>query len=113
YIAPTDAMTLENKLHDIVSQTVTSGIDSCNITLNPPAEVPDKLHLVVTQNGMDQDVARNLSQDASWTVSKDGSTVTLNGTLRDAARAGRYERLRFVSGCVDSPPAPPPKVIPE
>jgi hypothetical protein len=113
YIPPTDSMTLESKLNDIVSQTVTQGIDSCNITLNPPAEVPDKLHLVVTQNGMDQDVARNLSKDASWDVSKDGSTVTLKGTLCDAAKAGTYDKLRFDFGCVDLPPAPPPPAAPE
>ena len=31
---------------------------------------PDKLHLVVTENGMDLDVARELSADASWNVDR-------------------------------------------
>jgi hypothetical protein len=112
YIPPTDPMTLQMKINDIVSSTVKSGIDSCTISLVPPAEVPDKLHLVVTENGMDEDVARNVSADASWTVTPDGATVTLNGTLCAAAKAGTYDSLRFDFGCVTLPPAPPP-VVPE
>jgi Mg-chelatase subunit ChlD len=112
YIPPTDPMALEAKVNEIVSSTVTSGIDSCTIDLVPPAEAPDKLHLVVTEAGVEEDVARTLSADASWDVSPDGATVTLSGTLCDAAKAGVYEHLRFDFGCVELPPAPPP-VVPE
>jgi hypothetical protein len=45
-------------------------------------------------------------------VSADGATVTLEGDLCTAAKAGTYERLRFDFGCVELPPAPPP-VVPE
>lgn len=112
YIPPSDPMALEAKINEIVSTTVSSGIDSCTISLVPPAEAPDKLHLVVTEKGQEEDVMRKLSADASWDVSSDGATVTLNGTLCDAAKAGVYEHLRFDFGCVELPPAPPP-VVPE
>ena len=109
YIPPSDPMTLQMKLNDIVSSTVTQGIDTCSISLIPPAEVPDKLHLVVTQNGQDQDVARMLSKDAGWSITPDGATVTLDGLLCDQAKAGAYETLRFDFGCVELPPLPPPE----
>jgi hypothetical protein len=115
YIPPTDPQTLQDKLREIVSSTVTSGIDTCTIDLNPPAEVPDKLHLVVTENGEEKDVPRNLSKDATWSVTKDGATVTLEGQLCDLAKAGTYSKLRFDFGCVDLPPPdpPPPPAVPD
>jgi hypothetical protein len=109
YITTDDAAALELKLREIATQTVQSGFDSCEIVINPPAEVPDKLHLVVTEGGVDQNVARDLSADASWNVSADGALVTLEGRLCDDATGGRFEALRFEFGCVDLPPlAPPP-----
>jgi hypothetical protein len=108
YIPPSDPMTLQMKVNEIVSSTVSSGIDSCSIDLIPPAEVPDKLHLVVTENGTEQDVARNLSKDASWSITADGATVTLQGQLCDLAKAGVYSKLRFDFGCVELPPLMPP-----
>lgn len=110
YIPPTDPQALQDKLREIVSSTVTSGIDTCTIDLNPPAEVPDKLHLVVTENGAEKDVPRNLSKDATWSVTKDGATVTLEGQLCDLAKAGTYSQLRFDFGCVMLPPPDPPPV---
>jgi len=110
YITPDDAATLEQKLSEIVMETVKSGFDSCEITITPPAEVPDKLHLIVTEGGTDQSVPRDLSADASWNVTADGSLVTLQGGLCDAATGGRFERLRFEFGCVEYPPLPPEKV---
>ena len=108
YIPPSDPKALADKLQEIVSSTVRSGIDSCSIDLNPPAEVPDKLHLVVTQNGTDQDVPRDLSKDVGWSVTSDGSTVTLQGQLCDEAKSGMFDSLRFDFGCVDLPPWQPP-----
>ena len=92
----------------IVTSTVTKGIDSCEIELNPAAEVPDKLHLVATEMGVEHDVPRDLSDTSSWKISKDGSKVTLEGGLCDAAMAGRYESITFQFGCVELPPLVPP-----
>jgi hypothetical protein len=108
YITTNDAAALELKLREIATETVQRGFESCEITINPPAEVPDKLHLVVTEGGVDQNVARDLSADASWNVSVDGALVTLEGRLCDDATGGRFEAIRFEFGCVDLPPLPPP-----
>lgn len=108
YINPDDPATLEMRLREILSETIRTGIDSCTIDLMPPAEAPDKLHLVVTESGVDQDVPRELSADASWNITGDGATVTLEGRLCDDAQAGRFESLRFEFGCVDLPPLEPP-----
>jgi hypothetical protein len=108
YIPPSDPAALEAKLREIAMETVQAGFDSCEIVINPPAEVPDKLHLVVTENGVDLDVARELSADASWSISANGALVTLEGRLCDDATGGRFQRLRFEFGCVELPPLPPP-----
>ena len=109
YISPDSATDLEMALRDIATETVQAGFDSCEIVIDPPAEVPDKLHLVVTEGGVDQEVARELSDDASWAITDDGSLVTLEGLLCDDAMGGRFEALRFEFGCVELPPLPPPK----
>jgi hypothetical protein len=111
YITPSDAAALEQKLREIAMETVSSGFDSCEIALNPPAEVPEKLHLVVTENGQDLDVARDLAEDFSWSITGDGGMVTLQGRLCDDATAGRFQRLRFEFGCVDLPPLEPPPPV--
>jgi hypothetical protein len=111
YITPSDSAALEQKLRQIAMETVQSGFESCEITINPPAEVPDKLHLVVTENGVDLDVARDLSVDASWSITADGGLVTLEGRLCDDATAGRFQRLRFEFGCVELPPLEPPPPV--
>lgn len=108
FIDPSDPQVLEQSLRDILQETVKVGIDSCTINLNPPAEAPEKLHLVVETQGMQQDVARELSATASWNVTGDGAVVTLEGDLCEAAKAGAYDRLSFEFGCVVLPPAPPP-----
>ena len=107
YITPTDAAALEQKLREIATETVKVGFNSCDITINPPTVAPEKLHLVVTEGGIDKDVARDLSADASWNITDDGALVTLEGTLCDDAMGGRFEALRFEFGCVDLPPLPP------
>jgi hypothetical protein len=108
YINPDDPATLEMRLREILSETIREGIDSCTIDLMPPAEAPEKLHLVVTENGLDQDVPRELSADASWNITDDGATVTLEGRLCEDAQSGRFAALRFEFGCVDLPPLEPP-----
>jgi hypothetical protein len=111
YITPSDSAALEQKLRQIAMETVQAGFESCEIAINPPAEVPDKLHLVVTENGADSDVPRDWSSDAGWTISSDGALVTLTGRLCDDATGGRFQRLRFEFGCVDLPPLDPPPPV--
>ena len=109
YIDPADPATLQQKISDIVFETVNGGITSCDIDLSPPAEAPDKLRLVVkTEDGTESGVDRMLSDDSGWTVTDDGSMVTLEGLLCDNALAGTYVNLRFDFGCLDLPPLPPP-----
>jgi hypothetical protein len=107
YITPNDAAALEAKLREIATETVQAGIDSCEIILNPPAEAPEKLHLVVTEGGADADAPRDLGNGAGWTLSDDASKVTLEGAFCDDALAGRFTSLRFEFGCVDLPELPP------
>ncbi|HEX2678574.1 MAG TPA: hypothetical protein VHM19_18105, partial [Polyangiales bacterium] len=107
YIPPTDAMSLQQKIHDIVLQAV--GIDSCHITVNPAAEAPDKVHLIVNANGMDAEVPQTFSSgEKAWTISADGATIDLLGNTCDAAKSGQYAMIHFEFGCVDVPPAMPP-----
>jgi Mg-chelatase subunit ChlD len=107
YITPNDAAALEMKLREIATETVQAGIDSCEIVLNPPAEAPEELHLVVTEGGNDADAPRDLGNGAGWSLSADASKVTLEGAFCDDALAGRFTSLRFEFGCVDLPELPP------
>jgi len=107
YLTPLDAVQLQTELGTIFTQTISVGLDSCSINLSPPAEAPEKLHLVVTEGGQDKDVPRDLGQDASWDVTADGSTAELKGSLCEDAKTGRFSQVRFEFGCVDLPMLPP------
>jgi len=109
YIPPTDAATLAMTIGEIVEETVTTGIDSCTITFDPPAAAPDKLTLAVTEGGVEAAVPHEYPDGtAAWTISDDGITVELLGNTCAAATNGTYQSLRFVFGCVELPPAEPP-----
>jgi len=112
HITPTNAQTLANEVQSIVMGTLVA-FDSCDFELDPPAEVPEDLHLVVTEEGDDEgkDVERDLGTSGGWSVSDDGTTVTLRGNLCDSAQAGIYESITFEYGCVDLPPLPPPDPV--
>jgi hypothetical protein len=114
YLTPTDSMTLQTKLAEVVSQTISSGFDSCSIDLMPPTSTPDKLQLVVTEPsmpGMEEAVPHDLGGTAgTWTISADGSHVDLTGGLCDGAKAGHFATLTFKFGCKDIPPIPPEHV---
>jgi hypothetical protein len=111
YIQPDNPKALEDKLREIATETLRSGFDSCEINITPPAEAPEKLHLIATENGMPQDVKKDLADDYKWNVTDDGSKVTLEGRLCDDATGGRFEAIRFEFGCVDVPPLPPPPPV--
>ncbi|HEX7480539.1 MAG TPA: hypothetical protein VF331_22255 [Polyangiales bacterium] len=113
YIVPTDTAALQAKINSIVSQTVSVGFDSCTVHLKPAASVPEKLHLVVTSNGQQQDVPHTFLGQTSpaWTISKDGTTVEILGDLCSNVKKGNYSAISFVFGCVTLPPAPPPPKV--
>ena len=111
YIDPKDPQELEMRLSAVLKSTVRQGFESCTFKLDPKAEAPEKLHLLVTQNGMESDVKRDLSKDAHWKINDAGDQVDLEGQLCDLAKDGTFESLRFVFGCVEAPPLPPPPPI--
>jgi len=108
YITPDNPTVLAQQLATIASSTISVGFDSCSITLDPPAEAPDELQLVVTQNGMELGVDRDLQAGGGWSITADGSQVEIFGQLCEEAKAGAYTSLEFKFGCVDLPPLPPP-----
>jgi hypothetical protein len=108
YIDPKDPTELEARLRTVISSTVTKGFDTCVFKLDPKADAPEKLHVIVTQNGMESDVARNLSKDAHWSINAAADEVTLEGQLCDFAKNGTFDAIRFVFGCVTAPPLDPP-----
>lgn len=108
YIDPANPQELEERLRAAISTTVRAGFDSCTFKLDPVAEAPEKLHLIITQEGAESDVPRNWSPTATWKINDEGSQVDLEGQLCDMAKDGTLEGLRFVYGCVDVPPAEPP-----
>lgn len=107
FIEPTDPAALEARLREIVSETITGGIKTCEIPVNPPADDPDEVFMVVTENGKEQSVARDLSDEAGWSITPEGDLITLEGLLCDDAKTGRFETVSFEFGCVDVPPLPP------
>lgn len=111
FLNPNDPATLEAELRSIAQDTVRSGFDSCEIALNPATEVPDKLRLIVTVDGQDRDVPRQLGANAGWQVTPTGDMVTLEGDLCRDAMAGAYQELRFEFSCKEIPPLPPPQVF--
>ena len=103
YILPDDPAQLEEKLREVVQETVKRGFDNCSITLNPAAELPDDLLMLVTENGVEQTVPR----DRGWTLSADGAHVEITGKLCDDAMGGRFESITFEYFCPEDPPPPP------
>ena len=106
YITPADPATLEMKLREIATETLKTGFDSCSIGLNPVAEVPDKLMMIVEENGMRLNVPHDAGSGAGWTISADGAAVEIIGSLCDDAKNGRFNTITFEFGCPDIPPPP-------
>lgn len=107
YILPDDPAQLEQKLREVVSETVKTGFDSCMISLKPAADPVDKLLMIVEEGGKRQRVEHMFGNNGGWTISADGVNVELTGALCDDAKAGRFESITFEYGCKDVPPPPP------
>ena len=108
FLLPTDSAQLEQQLSKIAQTTVTTAIDNCTITLNPPPPNPNDVHLVVVDalSGKQYEVPHDDGNGNGWTLSPDGKTATLTGTVCDDAKGGRFTSVSFEFGCVDLPPLP-------
>jgi hypothetical protein len=103
FFIPNDSKQLEAELAKIATTTVS--IDSCVITLDPPPPDADNVHLVVRdQSGSEFEVPRSDGGSDGWTLSPDGKTATLTGSVCQDAKDGRFADLRFEYGCVALPP---------
>jgi hypothetical protein len=95
YLSPRDSTELEQALSTIASNT----IDRCTITLTPPPPDPAKVYLMTTTASKPDGESVPQSATNGWSLSADGSTATLEGTVCANAKAGAYATLEFVYGC--------------
>lgn len=109
YILPDDPAMLEAKLKEVVKETVKNTFQSCSINLTPPADVPDKLQMIVIegQNNMKSQVPHMLTPTAGWSITPDGTHVEIWGDLCKDAMAGRFSTITFEYHCKEIPPLKP------
>jgi hypothetical protein len=100
YVSPSDPTSLQTALSQIASTTV----DQCTVTLTPPPEDPSLVYLIVTDATHPQgyEIPRGDGGDG-WTLSSDGTTATLVGSVCSTAKSGGYTSLQFVYGCAVLP----------
>jgi hypothetical protein len=104
YIEPDDPAALQAKFETIVSETVKQGLKSCDITLQRTEDAdPEKLIMVVVENGGEFQVPRDMGNGAGWSVNPEGTVATMYGGLCDQAKGGRFDSVSFSFGCVDLP----------
>jgi hypothetical protein len=112
YLDLTDRMTIEKMLGDSVSSPLVSTLDSCSITIDPPAARPSDLELIVTERATNKvESAPHDLGNGGWTISSDGAHVKLTGSLCDDARTGRFTSIDFEYTCKKLPKeqvGPPP-----
>jgi len=96
FVSPSDPMALQTEFAQIASGV----LGTCTITLMPPPQDPNLVHLIVTDaanpNGIE--IPRVTSGDG-WTLSADGKTATLDGAVCTTAKAGGYTSIKFLYGC--------------
>jgi hypothetical protein len=109
YLIPEDPKTLEDKLKEVVQETIMNQFESCSIKLSPAANPPDKLLLRVVEakDGKESRVDHMLGPNAGWTIAPDGTQADLTGQLCEDAKVGRFSKITFEYGCPDTPPPPP------
>lgn len=105
YLETNDPATLQAEISTIVTETIKTGLSSCDIELVQTEDADlEKLHLVVEENGQLMDVPPQLGGGGGgWSINADGSLATLTGQLCEDAKAGRFDTVRFDFGCVDLP----------
>jgi len=111
HLSADDPMILQTEIAKIIGESVSTTFDSCSIGL--PHEPPDveDVALVVVESGLKQAVDRDLGTGGGWAITGAGAdmSIILQGELCNQARAGAYDKISVVFGCVDLPPLPPPK----
>jgi hypothetical protein len=110
HISATNPMTLQTEIAKIVGESVSTSFDTCSIGLPKEPPDPNDVQLVVVESGFEQSVARDLGTGGGWTLSGSGASmeIILQGELCNNARAGTYDKISVVFGCVDLPPLEPP-----
>jgi len=110
HLSAADPMLLQNEIAAIVGESVTTSFDSCSIGLPHQPPNVDDVVLVVVESGVEQSVARDLGAGGGWTLvgSGDDMSIILQGELCNQARAGAYDKISVVFGCIDLPPLDPP-----
>lgn len=104
-LTPSSADALRSELQSIAAGSLTS----CTLTLEPAITAPQDAHLIVGVHGVEQEMPRSDSNDMQlWTLSPDGKTLNLLGSLCAAAQRGDYDSLTVRVGCVRFPPAASP-----
>jgi hypothetical protein len=107
HIPASDPTSLQTNLAMIIGESVSSTI-SCHIGLPMEPPNPDDVHLVVVENGVEQDVGRDLGMGGGWAMNSDYSEIVLQGLFCDLAQQGHYDKISVVFGCVELPPLDPP-----
>ncbi len=103
FIEPDDPAALQDEISSLVTATVQFETNACVINLLQPRSVDaEDLHLVITEQGRQREVPQQLS-GGGWSVSADGTTVTLEGHLCDDAQDGRFQAVDLYVGCVRLP----------
>ncbi len=97
-LSPGDSATLQASVTQIVSDTV----DPCLITITSPLTNASLLYLMATDAAHPQgyELPRTADENADgWSLSADGATATLLGSVCATDKSGGYTSLQFVSGC--------------
>lgn len=110
HISADNPMTLQTEIAKIIGESVSTSFDTCSIGLPKEPPDPNDVQLVVVESGLEQSVARDLGTGGGWTLSGSGASmeIILQGELCNNARAGTYDKISVVFGCVDLPPLEPP-----
>jgi hypothetical protein len=108
HIPANDPVTLQTELAKIIGSSVSTNFDSCTLPIDKPPPNLDDVSLVVVENGKRLSVARDLGKSGGWTITADGTSIVLQGIFCDNAKAGQYDKISAVFGCVELPPLPPP-----
>jgi hypothetical protein len=101
YIDPASPADLETALATIASMT----LDQCVFSLDPAPADPSLVHLIVTDptHPDGYEIQPGTSSDG-WSLSADGKTATLLGSVCDDATDGTFTTVTFVYGCPVLPP---------
>ena len=98
YILPDDPKMLEDRLRELVQETVKTTFDSCSIMLTPAADPADKLVMIAVEasDNSEHTVPHMLTPTAGWTISPDGVQVEDSGRLvqRREERSLRQDHVR-------------------